>query len=59
MNPGQLAVAIATPLIEALTAWLEGRGEEPPALVHLGVPESTMAEYRQRADAARRLRPAD
>lgn len=56
MSPAaELALEVAKPLVGQIAEWLEGRAPEPPALKHLGVPEVTLTEMRQRAKAARLL----
>lgn len=54
------AAAVVTKLLQptfmAILDWVEGRADEPPALEKLGIPESTKAELRQRAKAAKELR---
>lgn len=52
----QAASVVLAPLANAITDWLKGEAEEPPQLVHLGIPEVELAEMRQRAEAARRLK---
>lgn len=49
-------LAVVAPLVSAISAWLEGRAPEPPALVHLGIPKSELAVMRAEAKAAQQLK---
>lgn len=57
MTPAAIVGAIVGALARQVTEWLSGeRHEEPPALVHLGIPELELTMLRERAAAARELR---
>lgn len=51
-----LAFRILTLTAQAIRVWLDGESDEPPALEHLGIPESKLTMLRQRAKAARELK---
>lgn len=50
------AAGLVGPLIADLVAWLTGEAPEPPALIHLGIPETELVDLRMQATAARALK---